>query len=54
MNMQKLLKQAKEMEKKMRQELDETIVETTVGGGMVRTNPNSAVKRAIASRSGTA
>ena len=36
MNMQKLLKQAQEMQEKMQRELAETVVETSVGGGMVK------------------
>ena len=35
MNMRKLLKQAQEMQEKMQRELGETIVEASVGGGMV-------------------
>lgn len=40
MNMQKMLKRAKEMEEKIRQTLDEMAVETTVGGGMVKVRMN--------------
>ena len=35
MNMQKLLRQAQEMQNKMKQELEETVVESSVGGGLV-------------------
>lgn len=35
MNMQKLLKQAQDMQEKMKKELGETSVETSVGGGLV-------------------
>lgn len=35
MNMQKLLRQAQEMQEKMKRELTETVVETSVGGGLV-------------------
>ncbi len=35
MNMQKLLKQAQEMQDKMQRELGETITEASVGGGIV-------------------
>lgn len=35
MNMQKLLRQAQEMQSKMKQQLEETVVETSVGGGLV-------------------
>lgn len=35
MNMQKLLKQAQDMQDKMQRELGETFVEASVGGGMV-------------------
>lgn len=35
MNMQKLLKQAQEMQEKMQRELGETITEASVGGGIV-------------------
>lgn len=35
MNMQKLLKQAQEMQEKMQRELSETVVEASAGGGMV-------------------
>ncbi|MEM6794416.1 MAG: YbaB/EbfC family nucleoid-associated protein [Acidobacteriota bacterium] len=35
MNMQKLLQQAQEMQERMQQELSETVVEATVGGGLV-------------------
>ncbi len=35
MNMQKLLKQAQDMQEKMRRELGETVVESSVGGGLV-------------------
>lgn len=40
MNMQKLLKQAKEMEEKMKRELTETVVEASVGGGLVKVSMN--------------
>lgn len=40
MNMQKMLKRAKEMEEKVRQTLDEMAVESTVGGGMVTVRMN--------------
>lgn len=35
MNMQKLLKQAQDMQEKMQRELGETVVEASVGGGLV-------------------
>ncbi len=35
MNMQKLLKQAQEMQEKMQRELGETFIESSVGGGIV-------------------
>ncbi len=35
MNMQKLLKQAQDMQEKMRKELGETVVDSSVGGGLV-------------------
>ena len=35
MNMQKLLKQAQDMQEKMQRELGETVVESAVGGGLV-------------------
>lgn len=35
MNMQKLLRQAQDMQEKMKRELNETVVETSVGGGLV-------------------
>ena len=35
MNMQKLLRQAQDMQEKMKRELNDTVVETTVGGGLV-------------------
>ena len=35
MNMQKLLKQAQEMQDRMQRELGETFAETSVGGGIV-------------------
>lgn len=35
MNMRKLLKQAEEMQEKMKRELGDTVVESSVGGGMV-------------------
>ena len=35
MNMQKLLKQAQDMQEKMQRELGETIIDASVGGGMV-------------------
>lgn len=35
MNMQKLLKQAQEMQEKVQRELAETVVEAGVGGGLV-------------------
>ncbi|MEM1202023.1 MAG: YbaB/EbfC family nucleoid-associated protein [Acidobacteriota bacterium] len=36
MNMQKLLKQAQDMQEKMQRELGETFVDAAVGGGIVR------------------
>lgn len=35
MNMQKLLRQAQDMQEKMKRELNETVVESAVGGGLV-------------------
>ena len=35
MNMQKLLKQAQDMQEKMQRELGETVVEASAGGGLV-------------------
>ena len=40
MNMQKLLKQAKEMEEKIQRELTELEVEASVGGGLVTIRMN--------------
>jgi len=40
MNMRKLLKQAQEMQEKMQRELAETIVDASVGGGMVTVTMN--------------
>lgn len=40
MNMQKLLKQAQDMQEKMQRELDETTVDASVGGGMVTAKMN--------------
>jgi hypothetical protein len=35
MNMQKLLRQAQEMQEKMKRDLTETVVDASVGGGLV-------------------
>jgi nucleoid-associated protein EbfC len=40
MDMQKLLRQAQEMQQKMEKEQAETIVEATVGGGLVKVKLN--------------
>lgn len=40
MNMQKLLKQAQEMQDKMQRELVDTFVDASVGGGMVSVRMN--------------
>lgn len=40
MNMQKLLKQAQEMQDRMQRELVDTFVEASVGGGMVSVKMN--------------
>ncbi|MCG8463149.1 MAG: YbaB/EbfC family nucleoid-associated protein [Holophagales bacterium] len=40
MNMQKLLKQAQDMQDKMQRELGETHVESSVGGGLVKVKLN--------------
>ena len=40
MNIQKLLKQAQQMQGKVQEELDQTSVDATVGGGMVSVRMN--------------
>ena len=40
MNMQKLLKQAQDMQDRMQRELDETFMEASVGGGIVSVKMN--------------
>ena len=40
MNMHKLLRQAQEVQDKMQNQLDETLVEASVGGGMVKVTMN--------------
>lgn len=40
MNIRDLLRQAEEMQERMRRELSEVVVESSVGGGMVRVKMN--------------
>lgn len=40
MNMQKMLKQAQKMQDKLQRQLNETSIETTVGGGIVHLKMN--------------